>query len=113
MHTSHAKCVVNYQRDLVLVCNLYSNHNTERSQSVYITHTLAISLMGLTLYFGFPIISTNIALVFSSIAAANAEGSSEVTNLTPMSYFFKNTTKMISFSHICVFIYEKIDLPLN
>ena len=45
-------------------------------------HTSAISLIGLTLYFGFPMLSTYMALVLSSMAAANAAGSSDVTNLT-------------------------------
>jgi hypothetical protein len=60
-------------------------------------HTLAMSLIGLTLYLGFPMLSTNIALVFSSIAAANAAGSSDVTNLTPIPYFLKST--MLAVSH--------------
>jgi hypothetical protein len=61
-------------------------------KDVYNPHTLAISLIGLTLNFGFPMLSTNMAFVFSSIAAANAEGASEVTNLTDMPNFFKYTT---------------------
>ena len=56
------------------------------------SHTLAISLIGLTLYLGFPIVSTNTALVFSSIAAPISEGSSEVTNLTAIPYFLRSTT---------------------
>jgi hypothetical protein len=42
------------------------------------------------------------ALVFSSIAAANAEGSSDVTNLHPMPYFFKKTMPPVSSGHVCV-----------
>jgi len=58
-------------------------------------------------------LSTNMALVFSSIAAAKAEGSSEVTNLVEMPYFFKNTIQTVSSGHIYMFIYERINLPLN
>jgi hypothetical protein len=60
------------------------------------SHTLAISLIGLTLYFGFPMLSMYTALVFSSIAAAISVGSSDVTNFTPIPYFLKNTTPAVS-----------------
>ena len=51
--------------------------------------TLASSGRGATLYFGFPMDSTKMAFVLSSIAAANAAGSELSTNLTPMSNRFK------------------------
>ncbi len=57
--------------------------------------TFAISLIGLTLYLGFPILSTNTALVFSSMAAENAAGSSDVTNLTAIPYFLKSTAQAV------------------
>jgi len=84
MHTPHAKCIIDDQRDLMLMCNLSSNSASQHrdSTNAYRLHTLAISPIGLILYFGFPMLSTYMAFVFSSIAAANAEGSSEVTNLT-------------------------------
>ena len=63
---------------------------------MYGLRTLAISLIGLTLYLGFPMLSTYTALVFSSIAAANAAGSSDVTNLTAIPYFLKSTTPAVS-----------------
>ena len=90
-----------------------SHFNTSAGTRACISHTLAISLIGLTLHFGFPMLSTNMALVFSSIAAAKAEGSSEVTNLVEMPYFFKNTIQTVSSGHIYMFIYERINLPLN
>ena len=51
--------------------------------------TFASSGRGATLYFGFPMDSTKMAFVLSSIAAANAAGSELSTNLTPMSNRFK------------------------
>jgi hypothetical protein len=55
--------------------------------------TFANSAIGDKLYFGFAILSTKIALVFSSMAAANDSGLSSVTNFTPMPYFLKVTDK--------------------
>lgn len=55
--------------------------------------TFANSSIGDKLYFGFAILSTKIALVFSSMAAANDSGLSSVTNFTPMPYFLKVTVK--------------------
>ena len=43
--------------------------------------------------FGFPMISTNTALVLLSMAAAKSAGSPEATNLTPMPNFL-NVTKV-------------------
>ena len=47
------------------------------------------------LYFGFPMLSTYIALVLSSIAAANAEGSELSTNLMPISNRLRNTVHVV------------------
>ena len=58
-----------------------------------VLQTFAISLIGLTLYLGFPILSTNMALVFSSMAAENAAGSSDVTNLTAIPYLLRSTAR--------------------
>src|SRR5262245_58717207 len=52
---------------------------------------LTISGIREILYLGFPMLSTQIALVFSSIAAANDSCLSSRTNLTPIPKFFKNT----------------------
>jgi hypothetical protein len=46
--------------------------------------TFASAGMSFTAYFGFAMLSTKIARVFSSMAAANAAGSMLVTNLTLM-----------------------------
>src|SRR5579863_3064044 len=106
MHSSEAVHLeVNSYSYTYLPCQMYcqlstepyarvrpaSHLNTSTDTNAHRSPTLAISLIGLMLNFGFPMLSTYMALVFSSIAAANAEGSSEVTNLTEMPYFFKYT----------------------
>jgi hypothetical protein len=58
--------------------------------------TLASSGIGTTLYLGLPILSTKIAFVFSSMAAAKSLGSSPWTNLTPMPYFLNVTVEYLS-----------------
>ena len=60
--TSHAKRIVNDQRDLVIVCDLHGALITERITNIFF-QTFAISRIGLTLYLGFPMVSTNTALV--------------------------------------------------
>ena len=54
---------------------------------------MAISGIGDMLNAGFPILSTKIALVLSSMAAANDSGLSSVTNLTPIPNFLKVTVE--------------------
>jgi hypothetical protein len=49
-------------------------------------------------------------LLFSSIAAANSEGSSEVTNWTAIPYFLRNTVPKICQRHTRRVEYY---LPLN
>ena len=70
-----------------LLSSLQAHLNRGTGTNARMLHTLAISLIGLTLYLGFLMLSTYTALIFSSMAAANVVGSSEVTNLaaTPCS----------------------------
>lgn len=60
-------------------------------------NTLERAGMSLTLYLGLPILSTKIALVLSSIAAAKASGVESVTHFTPMPKCLKVTMKMSQF----------------
>lgn len=53
--------------------------------------TLERAAMSDKLYFGFPIVSTKIAFVLSSIAFAYSAGSSEVTNFAVMPNFLNET----------------------
>ena len=62
--TSHAKRIVNDQRDLVIVYDLHGALITERITNIFF-QTFAISRIGLTLYLGFSMVSTNTALVFA------------------------------------------------
>jgi hypothetical protein len=53
--------------------------------------TLASAGTSIRLYLGFPMISTKIAFVFSSIASAKASGVFFVTHFTPIPNFLKVT----------------------
>ena len=55
--------------------------------------TLASAGRSNTTYFGLPMVSMKIALVFSSIAFANDSGAVSVTQLIPMPNFLKVTMK--------------------
>lgn len=57
--------------------------------------TSASAGISATTYFGLAMLSMNIALVFSSMAASYAAGSFSVTHLTPIPNFLNVTTKGI------------------
>ena len=78
--------------DLALLASppaVYKNKNSKPSRLTIrgtpaSCATLAMAFRSGTLYFGFPILSTNTALVFSSMAAAMASGLSPSTNFVSM-----------------------------
>jgi len=71
------------------LCATYEIEYQHTNHRRGVARTLAISRIGLTLNFGFPITSTKTALVFSSIAASKAAGSSDFTNFAPIPYFLR------------------------
>jgi fumarate reductase subunit C len=74
-------------------------------------NTLATAGRSTTLYFGFPIVSTKIALVLSLIAAANASGLFSVTQFTPMPNFLNVTCRTHVSNESLILV--KGDVPLN
>lgn len=76
------------------MCDLCSDEQAD------INHIRALTFanagMSATMYLGFPMLSTKIAFVFSSIAAAKSSGFVVVTNLTPIPNFFRKTIRQLS-----------------
>ena len=94
--TSHPESIVDNQRDAMIVSDLcVKDMFVPWKRWKRRHHTLASAGRSNITYFGLPIVSTKIALVFSLIALANASGEVSVTQLMPIPNFLNVTMRNV------------------